>query len=97
MPAVVRYHGQRALSPFWLEGAQVYVSIPRAVETVYQYQKVIVNPTRSIISPRERASDLVLDVIRPLDLKVGPSGFPFFESIYALRNGMTGEQWVIEA
>ncbi len=51
------------------------------------------------MSPHEREleSDLVLDVIRLLDLKVAPSGFPFFQSIYALRNGMTGEQWVIEA
>jgi len=39
----------------------------------------------------------VLDVARTLDhLKVAPSGFPFFQSIYALTNGVTGEQRVVE-
>ena len=33
-PAMVRYHGQRGPLPSWLEDAQVYVSVPRAVETV---------------------------------------------------------------
>ena len=97
MPTMVRYHSQRALFLFWLEGAQVYVSVPWVVAIVFHYQKVVMNPTHSIISPREWGSDLVLGVIRPLDLNVAPSGFPFFQSIYALRNGMTGKQWVIEA
>ncbi len=41
--------------------------------------------------------DHVLDVARTLDhLKVAPSDFPFFQSIYALTNGVTGEQRVVE-
>jgi hypothetical protein len=55
-----------------------------------------VNPARRIISPREREYDLVLDVVRTLDFNVVPSGFPFSQSLYALRNGMTGEERVIE-
>jgi hypothetical protein len=40
----------------------------------------------------------VLDVAAgTLDhLKVAPSGFPFFQSFYALRDGVTGEQRVVE-
>jgi hypothetical protein len=36
-------------------------------------------------------------VARTLDhLKVAPSSLPFFQSFYALRNGITGEQRVME-
>jgi hypothetical protein len=39
----------------------------------------------------------VLDVARTLDhRKVAPRGFLFFQSIYALTNGVTGEQQVVE-
>ena len=39
----------------------------------------------------------MLDVARTLDhLKVLPSGFPFFQSFYALTNGVTGEKRVVE-
>jgi hypothetical protein len=39
----------------------------------------------------------VLDVARTLaHLNVAPSGFPFFQSFYALRDGVTGEKRVVE-
>ena len=54
------------------------------------------NPTDRIIYPLERAGDLVLDLAGTLLLNVVPSGFPFFQSFYALRNGVNGEQGVVE-
>jgi len=55
-----------------------------------------VNPTRRIKSTLERTGDLVLDLARTLRLNIVPSGFPFFQSFYALRNGVNGEQWIVE-
>jgi hypothetical protein len=41
--------------------------------------------------------DHVLDLARTLNhLKVAPRSFPFFQSIYALTNGVTGEHRVVE-
>ncbi|SRR5216683_6709769 len=92
-PAFVRYLRPRVLFHFWLEGTQIYVSIPWGVETGYHYEEVIVNYTRMA----DLAGDYVLDVAGTLDhLKVSPSSLPFFQSFYTLRNGITGEQRVME-
>jgi len=55
-----------------------------------------VNPTCRIKSTLERTGDLVLDLAGTLRLNIVPSGFPFFQSFYALRNGVNGEQWIVE-
>lgn len=54
------------------------------------------DPTRNIISPFERAGDPVLDLTGTLCLNIIPSGFPFFQSPYALRNGVNGEHGILE-
>jgi hypothetical protein len=82
-----------------LEGTQIYVCVPwgveigYSVETGYHYEEVIVNYTRMV----DLAGDHVLDVAGTLDhLKVSPSSLPFFQSFYALTDGITGEQRVVE-
>ena len=60
---------------------------------VYHYEEVVVNYTRI----DDLAEDHVLDTAGTLDhIKVSPSSLPFFRSFYALRNGITGEQRVVQ-
>jgi hypothetical protein len=97
MPAIVRYLRPRVLFHFWLEGTQIYVTVPWGGVTVCHYEEVVVNSICWSGWRTGLAGDRVLDVERTLDhLKVSPSGFPFFQSFYALTNGETGEQRVVE-
>jgi hypothetical protein len=62
------------------------------------YEEVVVNSTCQCWRTRtDLVGDHVLDLTRTLNhLKVAPRSFPFFQSIYALTNGVTGEHRVVE-
>lgn len=38
----------------------------------------------------------MLDVVGTLDLKIAPSGLPFFKGFRPFRNGVDREKWVVE-
>src|SRR5579863_392746 len=94
MPAIVRYPGPGVLSSFRSKGAQIYISIPWAAKKVNRYQEVVVDLACRIKCPPELKGDYILDVVSTLGLKVAPSGFPFFQSFYALTNCVTGEKLI---
>jgi hypothetical protein len=64
---------------------------------MHRYKVVVANPVCGTTSTRQFAGDNALDVARTPGPEVPPIGFPSFQGLDSLRNGVSGKHRIAQA